>query len=333
MTPAPDMDSAARQRLILLLGSPRSGTTWLAKILDSYENVLYLHEPFRKIRDAKPGTALRRVANGEPIDPLEREAVLCELARLQTRCVRPPFFPKRFRICPTPVLQLAWLASEMKGPGRFLFRRLYDVPLSTRFELLLKEVDWHPGFPAVDGLNPQQLVLSVRHPCAVVCSRLTGIRMGVVPDHNREAWLNLNLVRAKAAGYTASDVQRMSPCEFYALNWLVENQEYQSIAARHPHSATVVFEELCRDPLRITTELFQSLGWTLGSQTERFINRSGSSSWRTALARRASARRWYYGIYRDSDAEPNKWRNLLSASEVQEILNIVRPFALTDWER
>src|SRR5580692_5237881 len=32
-------------RVILILGSPRSGTTWLAKIFDSHPDILYRHEP------------------------------------------------------------------------------------------------------------------------------------------------------------------------------------------------------------------------------------------------------------------------------------------------
>jgi Sulfotransferase family len=31
--------------LILVLGAPRSGTTWLGKIFDSHPDVLYRHEP------------------------------------------------------------------------------------------------------------------------------------------------------------------------------------------------------------------------------------------------------------------------------------------------
>ena len=33
------------QSAILILGSPRSGTTWLAKIFDSHPDILYRHEP------------------------------------------------------------------------------------------------------------------------------------------------------------------------------------------------------------------------------------------------------------------------------------------------
>src|SRR5690348_2541774 len=33
------------ESVILVVGSPRSGTTWLAKIIDSHPDVLYRHEP------------------------------------------------------------------------------------------------------------------------------------------------------------------------------------------------------------------------------------------------------------------------------------------------
>src|SRR3954469_4145287 len=36
---------SADETAILIVGAPRSGTTWLAKILDSHPDVLYRHEP------------------------------------------------------------------------------------------------------------------------------------------------------------------------------------------------------------------------------------------------------------------------------------------------
>ena len=39
------MSAEALAAPILILGAPRSGTTWLAKIIDSHPDVLYRHEP------------------------------------------------------------------------------------------------------------------------------------------------------------------------------------------------------------------------------------------------------------------------------------------------
>jgi hypothetical protein len=40
-----DYASRLVRSVILVLGSPRAGTTWLAKIIDSHPNILYRHEP------------------------------------------------------------------------------------------------------------------------------------------------------------------------------------------------------------------------------------------------------------------------------------------------
>ena len=46
-TPNGDLvrEHASRSAPILLVGLPRSGTTWVGKIFDSHPSTLYLHEP------------------------------------------------------------------------------------------------------------------------------------------------------------------------------------------------------------------------------------------------------------------------------------------------
>jgi hypothetical protein len=323
--------TGASGRLILLLGSPRSGTTWLAKILDTYAGVLYLHEPLRKFRDVDPESVLSRVAEGKAISSSEHQAVLAEMTRAKARCVRPPFFPKSYRVAPPWLLHLAWLSSGLPCLGPGLFGKLYNWQNSERHDVLLKEVDWHPGLSDAEGLDPEHLIIIVRHPCAVVCSRLTGMRLGLLPGHNRAARVNLNADRIKAAGFSPADVKRMSDWEFYALDWLLENQGYRAMAARHCNSSTVTFESLCHDPVSTAEKLFLWLGWKFGRSTHHFIRSSTSGSWSTTLLNRTSKRKWYYGIYRDSEAETTKWRHLLRPRQIEDILAVVRSFPLTDW--
>jgi hypothetical protein len=197
---------------------------------------------------------------------------------------------------------------------------------------LVKEVDWHPRLPQVDGIDPQHLIIIVRHPCAVVCSRLTGIRLGVMVEHDRDAWLRLNIARVEVAGFTAREVARMSPWQFYALDWLLENQEYRALASRHPRCTTVTFEELCRDPLRVAGNLFRKLGWEPGQRMEQFIQSSGTTLRPAGLLRRLLPGNWYFGIYRNSEAEADKWRSLLTPGQSEEILRVVRSYPpLADW--
>src|ERR1700712_540760 len=46
----------AMASIILVLGAPRSGTTWLAKIVDSHPDVLYRHEPDATLPGPSPMT-------------------------------------------------------------------------------------------------------------------------------------------------------------------------------------------------------------------------------------------------------------------------------------
>jgi hypothetical protein len=318
--------------LTLLLGSPRSGTTWLAKILDTYDAVLYLHEPFRKIRVLAAASGRR--AENDTLLSSRRDAVLDEIVALQADCARPPFFRKRFRKYPTALVRAACAARGRAGRAdpwaAALFRRLYEVPRGGACELLVKEVDWHPGLPAVRHLDPDHVIVIVRHPCAVVYSRLAGIQQGFMPAHNRDAWFAHNRERAEGAGYSADAVAKLSPRAFYALDWLVENLEYEALTAGNERFRTVVYEELCRDPLRVSQHLFRLLGWQMRDATARFIRGSTVPTWREALLRRLFQRRSYFGIRRDPQVAANSWRTLMSAEEIDEVLDVVRGFRVMD---
>src|SRR5690348_15459254 len=43
---------AVPEKLVLLLGMPRSGTSWLGKIFDSHPAVIYRHEPDAVLRNS-----------------------------------------------------------------------------------------------------------------------------------------------------------------------------------------------------------------------------------------------------------------------------------------
>ena len=67
------------QSAILILGSPRSGTTWLAKIFDSHPDILYRHEPDELIL-AEPG-----------LDPAEQVRRWLRQRGLRAAAKRPDF--------------------------------------------------------------------------------------------------------------------------------------------------------------------------------------------------------------------------------------------------
>lgn len=44
------MKNICNNKILLIFGIPRSGTTWLGKLFDSHPDIVYLHEPDSQFR-------------------------------------------------------------------------------------------------------------------------------------------------------------------------------------------------------------------------------------------------------------------------------------------
>src|SRR5262249_60366261 len=93
--------------------------------------------------------------------------------------------------------------------------------------------------------------------------------------------------------------------------WLRTNRAYQDVMREHPRSHVVVHEDLCRDPLAGTRDIFAFLGWEVGRQTSRFIEQSSRRS-RSSLATMLLGQHPYFGIYRDSRESIDNWATTLT---------------------
>src|SRR5271156_2288923 len=93
------------ERIVLLLGAPRSGTSWLAKIFDSHPDVLYRHEPDTVLRTwdlpwmCPPDEVYLHV---EGARSYLRQ--LIDIATLKTAGSR-PMFPKRYQGTPARLVR------------------------------------------------------------------------------------------------------------------------------------------------------------------------------------------------------------------------------------
>jgi Sulfotransferase family len=283
-------------RPILLTGMPRSGTTWLARILTASGEVGHINEPFNLA--VSPGTlrvpaehwyayvtaqnedrylpALTRVLDFEY--PLVRE-----LRRCRTR---------------TDVLHtLKWWRDFVRSRGR---RPLVKEP--------------HAVFSA--GWFAERLgsdvVVMVREPLAVVSSWK---RLEWSFDFTNLLKQPL-LMRDWLGPFQAEMTAALSPArdlvDRVALLWRVI---YSVVAdERFPAARLVRHEDLSRDPVHGYTQLYQALGLTFTDTVAQAVEASSSSEnpAETSVERPHETRI-------DSVANLQNWRHRLSDDEIARI--------------
>ncbi len=317
------------ERIILLFGLPRSGTTWLAKLFDSHPDVLYRHEPDSILR----GTHLPEWPELEPT-PAElasARAYVRELLRVRTLKSGGslPMFAKRFRGSAAHVLRLGLAQAlhalgAVRGARRFsraiaipdLIERATAHPL----HIVLKSVTSPHRLGLLAGALPGcRTILLLRHPCGQVASMLRGAQAGLF-----EQKLELDLpwlLRSPAAhryGLAAASFARLAPAEQLAWRWVVLAEQASSALERLPYARLLRHCDLASGPDAQLRSLFSFAGLGWDPQTEAFLRRSTHSI----------GPQRYYGVFRDSAQEVDKWRRELDGPTQRRIWAVVRNSSL-----
>lgn len=305
------------------MGLGRSGTTFLAKLIDSSPDVLYRHEP-----DAVLPTDMPSLISTEDIEHHLPNARAFVKAMVQCRRLRAnghqPVFKKAYR----------------SALGNLAFR---PMVLSTKVaeKLRLSPMDTLPDLIADDGRETLCLIKSVsalgrarlyaeaspnmasihilRHPCAVIASMQTGIEKGVMGSN---LYLDSLFAQKEAARYpfTLEDIQEAAPEEQAAYRWMLLNDKAAADMAGISGYLQIRYEDLCTQVDRISQQVFDHLGLAVGKQTERFIDDIS----RPQKSDGAS----YFKIKRPITSALDKWKTKLNEKEVARIQAIVSHSAL-----
>src|ERR1700720_492353 len=160
------------ENVVFVLGAPRSGTTWLAKIFDSHPGVVYRHEPDTVLRSDRVPVICSAAA---PAQHSQVHEYLCHL--LNMRDLKSsgslPLFPKRFRSAPTNWLRTlmiygAKLAARAEGSKRLVRLSIPDFVNEARSggtKYVLKSVSARGRVRAFSEAFPKsKFVFLLRHP-------------------------------------------------------------------------------------------------------------------------------------------------------------------------
>jgi hypothetical protein len=321
---SPSTSSTGRGN-ILVLGEPRSGTSWLAKLFDSHPDVLYRHEPDIAHRPAALPKFAPRAEEDAYIDAAR--AYLDDLAAVRTlKAAGPlPVFPKRHRsgwgrllrtglIFGVRGLEIA--ARDKRGRSRIPIPDLVPARARRDTRIVIKSVSLLPYVRLLARAWPQaRIVVIVRHPCGQVASILRGVELGkfvAVPF--------TNLAKSDEAdrlGLKIDDYENLSIVEQLAWEWAFSNERMRRDIDGLHNVRLVVYEELAADPLNVARGLFEFADLAWDKQVEHFI-RDSTGTHETR----------FYSLKRNPLYAANRWREALSAEDQNRIAAIVSRAAI-----
>ena len=308
-----------KNKLVLLLGSPRSGTTWLAKLFDSHENVLYRHEPDIYLR----GHPIPFLPDPEETCQFKNQAADYLQQLLNIRSVKSagslPNFPKCYRSQLSDLMR-----NGMIRTAKFVELVLGKIGVSFNFQipdLITGTISTQPVYvvKSVSSLGrtllfshaaPETKIIHIiRHPCAVVASRLRGKKLNLMAD---DAFLDTQAKMPQAAkhGLSLEKLKSLTHEQQLATFWMLQNEKVMEEMTDNPNYKVVVYEKLCNEPEKVCRELYDFAGLAWSQQTSDFIE--------LANQKEVGGER-YYQIVRNPRQSADKWRKELSVQQINDI--------------
>ena len=316
-------------RVTLLLGAPRSGTSWIGKIFDSHPDVLYRHEPDLALWEQKlpflvlpEQTATYSGLARDYLDRLIRTPTLKASGQL-------PVFPKAYAFPGVQTARAAmihglrWLeaVSGRRGLRAAPIPDLFRLESYPPLRVVMKSVSALGRSRILLEAMPQaRFIFIMRHPCGQIGSMLRGQRQGRFESglFIKEA---LRIPLARRYGLTEADLDRASESARRAWVWVLMNEFALEAFAGRENARIVIYEDVCEDPLARAREMFSFSHLPWHEQTETFIRHSTTHS----------GKERYYGVLRNAVASANKWRTELNQQDQETIRQIVRQTSLAQY--
>jgi hypothetical protein len=308
--------------ITLILGTPRSGTSWLGKIFDSHPDVVYRHEPDSTAL-GKRLSSLNEYAFGSPTDARTYLRGLADIRTAKTVGALPIFRKSHHSRSEhlAQLLEIYFLLILERARGRSEAARTVQLDNGNKAfttqsrPLVIKSVSLlqHAGFFA--RVVPElRVIVIVRHPCNTIASQLLGRRMHKLPNNSPNPAI-ANMEQARRRGLNPNEFAGMTLVDQLAYQWLIVYEKAIEELADRSNCRIIRYEDLAVSAESTVNELFAFAHLPWSEATARFIERSQNSHWPSR----------YFGVLRPSSfhANADRWREALIPSEAQRILDIV----------
>jgi len=285
--------------LVFVLGTQRSGTTWLANIFDSHPECLHFYEPFapayrlfpyfpdefQRVEPPAPALAARLQSDlprlvshrSKLFDPVhatrrqfETEARL--MAKLETAYRRLHVAPLRF----AAQFNLLHLNRIGQKPVAYFEKGEIRITAIKEVRLYFKSTFLADAFPHATFIH------LVRHPAAVVSSMDHHMKQGRLVEIKSNIGRFVENVGAQEALARHQPVlERVRHGHLFdtlAAYWRIANEELERDLGSLPGRALpLTYEELATDPLARVAGMFAWCGLSMAPSTDAYVRESSTS--------------------------------------------------------
>jgi hypothetical protein len=252
---------------IFVFGAPRSGTSWIATLLDSHPETFYLHEPDSVLRGDYFGLDVTRA-----LQPATNHLHAILQCRHSKTTGSRPVFEKSYRSTIgrwSRIMALYGVKSTERivpAAARLSIPDFADVSCAIP---VIKSVGLAGVGPWTHAMPSARAMIIVRHPCghvaSVVGSRAAGRLDGSVPlwwadtQQGRRYGLSKQALASEPAHIQA------------AWRWVVLNEKAIEDA---PQVRLFSYERICENPGQEVRALFDFFGLSWERQTQRYLDES-----------------------------------------------------------
>lgn len=300
-------------RTIFAYGSGRSGTTLLAKLIDSSRSVIYRHEPDK----TSPNTNipfLPEAAQYREYEGISRR-YLKQMSEDRSVFVngKQPLFEKDFRKpASTQLLRFlvpVFAVAEKAG----INLPIPNLVKGNDYVTLIKSVNSLGRVPLFAQAMPRlKFIHIVRHPGAIIASQLRGIEQNKMGE---ELFVD-SVSKMSNARHFSIDVNAISKASFEeksAYIWMIQNDKSFRELSLSPNYMLVSYEDLCVNMSDRVGQLCDFIGIPFDSQMQGFIQMLSGTN----------AESGYFSVMKNPLSNIDKWEKRLDSDTTENILQLV----------
>ncbi len=311
-----------KNKIIFVVGFPRSGTTWFSNLINAHPEVIYRHEIIGRSYDIFGEKLFNDLKFNNGLSQEQQATFMKKLAIANVETDKPPFFNKSvLRVANNNTHKIGWLATKSLPFLNGLYRYLFSPNKKKDAIFLIKETRSTINLDSIlAGVAPSAILFLFRQPYGAIASHIKGIKARTMGEGNKEniqKWVEWHSERSYVQklineGFNFDGV---SDVELFAIKWRVYNDDLLVLKETFNNSLYCYYDQFVDSPIELTSKLFQKINLEFSSSVKEFILDSSNKNKQQNILQK-DASNDFFSVYRSSYFNKDQWKDILSTDDI-----------------